>query len=146
MLSPVSERLPVLIVDDNPADQKWVAIHVAEAWPYRKNLELHYAADGKEALRRIRIGRFALLVVDWRLATMTAAEVLRSLRSRGDLVPALVVSNSPRDVIHEDLDALGAAFIRKSDLNTVAVHRAIAHALALRANAAQHVPFPSIRA
>lgn len=128
----LSMLVPVLVVDDNEADRRWVAVHLAEAWPFPGGLSLSYAGDGHEALRQLRVRQFGLVVLDWNLMEMTGGEILRALRARGNHVPVLVVSGVDRCDIFEDLDALGAAYLHKNRLNTVGLHRAIAHALALR--------------
>ncbi len=60
-----------------------------------EGFEVTIAADGLEALERIRAGdRYGALVLDHEMPRMTGCALLSVLRSEGDRTPALIVSGS----------------------------------------------------
>jgi len=123
--------LPVLVVDDNPRDQELVAMHLGQAWKFKQGLELDFAMDGKEALEKLRTKRFALVVLDWEMPLLGKGEVLRHLRKNGSQIPVVVISGLEREDIDSNLNALKAAFLDKSRMNSDTFQIAISHALAL---------------
>jgi len=125
------KSLPVLVVDDNPADQELTAIHLGEAWPFARVLELDFAADGAEALAKLRAKRFVLIVLDWKLPVLGDGEVLRQLRQQQVRIPVVVISGAERPDIAADLDSLQAAFLNKNQMNPDTFRLAIAQSLAL---------------
>jgi two-component system copper resistance phosphate regulon response regulator CusR len=62
------------------------------------------AADGDEALRRARIGRFDLLILDLGLPDMDGFEVLRRLREWDRRLPVLILT--ARDTVHDTVAGL----------------------------------------
>ena len=67
----------VLVVDDNLVDQELAVLHMGQTWPYERELELDFAADGAQALAKLRTKSFALVVLDWMLPVLGDGEVLR---------------------------------------------------------------------
>ena len=126
------KTLPVLVVDDVPTEQELMATYLGEAWPFESVMELDFAADGKEALTKLRTKRYALLVLDWKLPVLGGDEVLRYLRQQGIRIPVVVISGLDRESIATNLDALAASFLSKTQIKPVTFRRAIAHALELR--------------
>ncbi len=125
------DRLPVLIVDDSPEDQCWLASHIRSAWPFQNLPCLHFAGDVRQALNLARTEHFALALLDWALATGTGGEVLKALRQHGSRMPVVIISQAPCQELGLDLDGMSAAYLNKHQLTTPALHRVIAHALAL---------------
>jgi CheY-like chemotaxis protein len=123
---------PVLVVDDNPTDKELACVYLTQMWPFEHDMELECASDGEEALRKIRSRRFALVVLDWKLPVMGDGEVLRRLRQEGVRLPVVVVSGLEREEIGMDLESLGASYLRKNDLNSSTLYRAIAASLMLQ--------------
>lgn len=121
----------VLVVDDNLADQELAVLHMGQTWPYERELELDFAADGAEALAKLRTKNFALVVLDWLLPILGDGEVLRHLRRHGHRIPVVVVSGRERKDIAADLDGLQAAFLNKDQMNADSFQLAIGHALTL---------------
>jgi CheY-like chemotaxis protein len=124
-------RLRVLIVDDNPADQEWMAIHLRRAWTVQGVMELEFASTTRQAVSKTWQKDFGLIVLDWNLTPDTGVQVLRDLRQRGSQTPVVVVSGSEREELGDDLDDLQAAFLHKDVLSTPALCRAIGHAMTL---------------
>ena len=125
------KSLPVLVVDDNPGDQQLVAIFLGKAWPFERVLALDFAADGEEALVKLRTKHFAFVVLDWNLPVLGHGEVLRHLRRSGIRIPVVVISGGEREDIDADLDSLQASFLNKSQMNADTFWLAISHSLKL---------------
>ena len=123
--------LPVLVVDDNPADQQLTAIHLRAAWPFERTLKLEFAADGREALTKLYTKHFTFVVLDWSLPVLGQGEVLRHLRQNKIRIPVVVISGAGREEIDADLDGLQAAFLSKSEMNPDTFWAAISHSLKL---------------
>lgn len=129
--SGASRHFTVLVIDDNEADQNLTSIYLNKAWPFERDLVLDYASDGVEALKKLRRGQFALVILDWKLPLMDGGEVLRKFRQMGLRTPVVVVSGLQRAEIAEDLEALGAAFLCKDEMNADSFRAKIAHSLRL---------------
>lgn len=126
-----TRSLPVLVIDDNEADRKLTIAMLAHAWPFEREMAVEVAADGKEALEKMRTVRFSLVVLDWKLPLVGGSEVLRTMRTNGVRAPVVVLSGLQRDQIQEDLESFGAAFLNKSDMDYDTLHKAIATSLEL---------------
>jgi CheY-like chemotaxis protein len=122
--------LPVLIVDDNPADQWLTAMQLEEAWPSAKQCQVEYALDGQEALTKLGQHPYGLLVLDWKLPVLGEGEVLRRLRAAGSRLPVVVVSGADREDIVADFDRLGAIFLSKQQMDPPHFQHAIHQACA----------------
>ena len=125
------QGLPVLVVDDNPADQNLTAIHLRAAWPFDRTLQLEFAVDGVEALAKLRTKYFTFVVLDWSLPVLGQGEVLRQLRENKIRIPVVVISGVGREEIHADLAALQAAFLSKDEMNPETFWAAISESLKL---------------
>jgi two-component system sensor histidine kinase/response regulator len=119
----------VLVIDDSEIDREITSRHLGKAWPFERELMLDYAADGWEALEKMRSTRYALFVLDWKLPGMGGGEVLRGIRQFGIRIPVVVLSGLQRDQIADDLESLGAAFLNKDEMNPSTLHDAIAASL-----------------
>lgn len=123
--------LPVLIIDDSETDRQITTHYLGQAWPFERVMAPDFAADGPEALEKMRTTRYALIALDWKLPGMGGGEVLREIRQLGVRIPVVVLSGLQRNQIPDQLDALGAAFLNKDDMNPVTFHAAIAESLRL---------------
>lgn len=121
----------VLVIDDNPVDCEITARHLGKAWPFEREMVIDYAANGQEALDKMRFTRYALVALDWKLPVLGGADVLRQMRASGIRVPVVVLSGLQRHQIPENLDDLGAAFLNKDEMNPLTFHAAIAASLKL---------------
>ncbi len=121
----------ILVIDDNEADRRLATVLLVDAWPFKRDLVVDCAANGEEALEKLRANRFALIILDWKLPTLGGGEILRAIRQDTRRIPVVVISGLQRDQINEDLEALGAAFLNKNQMNTDTFHEAIAISLQL---------------
>lgn len=121
----------VLVIDDDENDREITGRHLGKAWPFEHELTLDYASDGDEALRKTRQTRYALFIVDWKLPDTSGVDMLRNLRQLGMNAPVIVVSGLQRHQIPENIEALGATFLNKDDMNAITLHDAVADSLRL---------------
>jgi DNA-binding NtrC family response regulator len=84
-LSAVSGR--ILIVDDDERQRTALAAMLSEC-----DFDMQVAADGKEALERLTAFNADVIVTDLVMPRMDGFELLRHLKDRGDLTPAIVLT------------------------------------------------------
>jgi len=132
MANPTSQpHLPVLVIDDNETDRELTTRYLGKAWPFEREMAVDYAADGREALRKMQAKRYALVILDWKLPVMDGDEVLRAMRGNSVRVPVVVISGLERNQIRDDLPALQASFLNKDAMNATTFPAAIAESLRL---------------
>lgn len=124
-----SKALNVLLVDDNPADLELAKTYLGKAWPFSSELAVATAADGLEALAKMRTQRFCLIILDWCLPKGGNGHVLREIRRNGVFIPVVLLSGLARDQLPDYLEAAGAAYVNKDELNASTLYCAIAEAL-----------------
>ena len=129
LAQPAGKTLRVLVIDDNPADQELTTIYLGKAWPFSSDMAVETAADGLEALEKMRGQRFCLILLDWCLPKGGNGHVLREIRRNGVFIPVVVMSGRLRDELPDYLEAAGAAYVCKDDLNVSTLYCAIAEAL-----------------
>lgn len=79
--------MQVLVIEDDPGTAAEIAAVLREAgWT------VDVACDGSDGLRRAAARPYAVLVVDRLLPVLDGLSVLRELRTRGVLTPALILS------------------------------------------------------
>jgi len=129
MEAPAKTALPVLIIDDSETDREITAHCLGKAWPFEREMAADFAADGHEALEKMRGTRYALIALDWKLPGMGGGEVLRNICQTGVRIPVVVLSGLRRDQIAENIESLGASFLNKDDMDPVSFHEAIAESI-----------------
>ena len=85
-------RLPavpgrILIVDDEERQRAALAAILSES-----DFETQMAADGQEALERLTAFNADVIVADLIMPRMDGFELLRHLKERGDLTPAIAIT------------------------------------------------------
>jgi len=116
----------VLIIDNDELDRELTLKHLGKAWPFEREMVLDFADSGENALQKLHAARYALVVLDWRLIGMDGGDVLRAMRCGEIHTPVVVVSGMQRTHIAEDIEAFGAAFLNKDEMNAVTLRHAIA--------------------
>ena len=84
-LSGVSGR--ILIVDDDARQRDVLAAMLADC-----DFETQVASDGQEALERLAVFNADVIVADLVMPRMDGFELLRHLKERGDLTPAIALT------------------------------------------------------
>jgi CheY-like chemotaxis protein len=123
-----SDAFCVLVIDNDEADRELTIRRLGEAWPFEHEMVPDQARDAREALDKMRVTRYALVMLDWRLPGMDGGELLRVMRQKRILTPVIVISGLPRDQLARDLELLGAAFLNKDEMDAVSLRDAIATA------------------
>jgi two-component system, chemotaxis family, chemotaxis protein CheY len=119
----------VLVIDNDVADRELTIRHLDRAWHFEHEMVPDEARDAREALDKMRVTRYALVMLDWRLPGMDGGELLRVMRRERILTPVIVTSGMPREHITENIELFGAAFLNKDEMNPVTLRNAIATAL-----------------
>lgn len=100
----------VLICDDSAMARK----QIARALPVRWDVDLGFAADGREALQAIERGGAEVLFLDLNMPVMDGYEVLAEITRRDLPTVVIVVSGDVQPAAREKVMSLGALdFIRK---------------------------------
>jgi CheY-like chemotaxis protein len=79
----------ILIVDDEERQRSALAAMLADC-----AFETQFAADGQEALERLATFTADVIVADLVMPRMDGFELLRHLKERGDLTPAIALTVS----------------------------------------------------
>ncbi len=77
----------ILLVEDDEASAA-----VVYEWLSDEHYTVEMVDDGLEALERLRIGDYDLVLLDWDLPGMAGYEVCRQFRSEGGLTPIIMVT------------------------------------------------------
>lgn len=95
MRPPESAR--ILVVEDEEAIAQGLQFNLE-----RKGHSVELESNGREALERVRAGRYDLILLDVRLPEMDGFEVCQSLRSEGNFTPIVILTarGQPDDVIY----------------------------------------------
>lgn len=111
----------VLIVEDEP--------NIVESLSFilgRAGFDIETAVDGVEALQRLRRQVYSALILDLMLPGINGFDVLRSVRSDGELkdMPVIVLTAKGQAADRQAAEAIGAtAFITKPFSNAEIVQR-----------------------
>jgi diguanylate cyclase (GGDEF)-like protein len=92
----MAERQKILVVDDSRTQLEWVQQALV-----REGFEVRTAADGKEAIRKVKLEPPDLVLLDMILPDMDGLEVLRIIKARKDedFIPVIILS------VKADLDS-----------------------------------------
>ena len=110
----MTERLPVLVVDDDDAIRNLV-VRVLQ----RERYDTAEAAHGGEALERLRERPFATVVLDLMMPVMSGFEVIRYLETHDDAgAPCVIVVSAAagRDLQQAESSCVHAVLRKPFDL------------------------------
>jgi DNA-binding response OmpR family regulator len=133
----------VLVVDDEPAIRALVAKIVARA-----GHPVDTARDGAEAIEKIGVTDYSVIVLDLMMPNVDGYGLLRHLKSRGGVKPAVIVISAGDSAALRQLDAsMVHSILRKpfdidvlGDLITAAAEAAEENNA--RADSGDVLPFP----
>jgi DNA-binding response OmpR family regulator len=83
----MSQKVPLLLVEDEP--------HIAQGLIFNLEEEgylVHHVDNGEDALALLSTSSFALMILDLMLPGIDGLEVCRTLRSRGNQIPILMLT------------------------------------------------------
>jgi signal transduction histidine kinase/ActR/RegA family two-component response regulator len=83
------EGCRVLLAEDNLVNQK-----VATALLHKMGCRVNVAANGREALDRLRSGRFDIVLMDCHMPEMDGYEAAKYLRAKGSRIPIIALTAS----------------------------------------------------
>ena len=103
----VDPRLKILVVDDSAAMRR-VLCTLLRRLGFAEASE---AADGEQALKRLRAETFGLVFSDWTMAPMTGIELLRAIRADADLaaIPFIMVTAETRPGMRAEAERDGVS-------------------------------------
>jgi two-component system sensor histidine kinase/response regulator len=122
----------VLVAGDDETDRRLTIGQLGKAWSVERDMMVECAADGAEALEKIRGNRYALIVLDWNMPHQESAAVLRAMREDGLRVPVVVVSDHRREAIAPGLETMAASFVNKEKLDPSSFLNAIVASILLQ--------------
>ena len=97
-LTSASERLRILMIDDNEVSRYLLRENIAEG-----RYEIFEARDGREGLSMVKEIKPALIFLDFFMPDLNGAEVLRELKSSPDLSAIPLVLHSTKTLDSEEL-------------------------------------------
>lgn len=117
------EAARILVADDDPILREFACVHLATP-----SVEIELAADGVEALERLRQGDIDLVLVDLEMPRMDGYELIRVIRSDEVLchMPVVVVTGREDIIAVDRAYAAGATSFVTKPLNW----RVLSHQLA----------------
>jgi two-component system, chemotaxis family, chemotaxis protein CheY len=105
----------ILIVDDSRAMRSIVRRSITQAGLGEHSFD--EAANGSEALDRIREATPGLIIADWNMPQMSGIELLRSLRQQGSPIKLGFVTSEGTDEMKQQAIDAGAAFFLSKPFN-----------------------------
>jgi CheY-like chemotaxis protein len=103
----------VLVVDDSPVDRRLLG----ELLGGRSDWTIQYAADGVEALSRVKEASPDLIVTDLRMPKMDGLDLVKAVRTDYPSVPVVLITAFGSEMLAVEALKLGAAgYVPKSQL------------------------------
>lgn len=113
MSTNLSGRYRALVVEDDPAIRRLVEKLLA-----RRNVEIDTAHDGREAVEKLRKGRYSVLVLDLMVPELNGFEVIDFLKRENVRVPVAVVSAVSQQALTQlDLDIVKLVISKPFDVD-----------------------------
>ncbi|MGZ5443450.1 MAG: response regulator [Thermoanaerobaculia bacterium] len=107
-----SGRYRALVVEDDPAIRRLVEKLLA-----RRNVEIDTAHDGREAVEKLRNGRYSVLILDLMVPELNGFEVIEFLKRENVRVPVAVVSAVSQQALTQlDLDVVKLVISKPFDV------------------------------
>ena len=108
-----ARRYRALIVEDDPAIRRLV-----EKLLTRQHVAIDVAADGREAVNKLRTGTYSVLVLDLMVPELNGFEVIDFLKQENMKVPVAVVSAVSQQALTKlDLDVVKLVISKPFDVD-----------------------------
>lgn len=122
------KHIDVLIVEDDPADLLLTREMLREPGPYTFTTE--HGGTIKEALFKLRAGKFEVILLDMKLPDSSGLDGLERITAEYPLIPVIVLTGSDDDDIGiEALKMRAADYLAKGNINPFLLTRAIRYAI-----------------
>ncbi len=97
----------ILVVEDSPATQKFISFTLKY-----KGHEVTTASDGVEALEKLPLAPYDLVILDIVMPRMNGLEVLREMKSRPETrkIPVIMLTSEKGEAERQTAFSLGARF------------------------------------
>jgi DNA-binding response OmpR family regulator len=106
-------RHKALIVEDDPAIRKLV-----EKLLVRKGIDIDVAHDGREAINKIRSGKYSVLILDLMIPEVNGFEIIDFVKKNDIKVPVAVVSAVSHQALTKlDLDVVKLVISKPFDVD-----------------------------
>ena len=126
--SGLKRKLDVLLVEDNPADSRFVRLALTSG--ANSEFAVTEAARLADALEALETGAFDIVLLDLGLPDSVGLATFSVLHARFRLVPVVVVSALADEATMRDAVRLGAQdYLIKGDFNAALLVRVLRHAL-----------------
>lgn len=113
-------RKSILLVDDDPDEREMLRWHCEQLTGME--VDVDWARDTGEALRKAAAGHYSLILVDFRLDQEIGTETIRQLQDAGIRAPMFIISDAPSFLASQEaMRCLGhrrAGFISKRRLDS----------------------------
>ena len=94
----------ILIVDD----EQWIREVFRDFCGFTDAFEVELAADGQEALSKLREGEYDLVTLDLIMPEMSGLETLTEIKKASPRVPIMVITGNATDKVVNQAGVLGA--------------------------------------
>ncbi len=117
---PQSEKIKVLLADDNPVNQKLIAFHIQQA-----GADVIIASDGLEAIALSHEHDIQLILMDMEMPNMDGMTAVRHLREEGFNVPIYALTANESEEAMQICRDAGCNGHLSKPLNTTKLHQVI---------------------
>ncbi len=94
---------PILIVDDEASVRESM-----RDWLVERGYEVEVAATGEEALEKVAVKDYSVLIIDYRLPGKSGLDVLREARAAKPQTKSIIITAYPSADLNSQLKKLGA--------------------------------------
>jgi signal transduction histidine kinase len=124
----VRQSFEALIIDDNPADQKLIEIHLKKA--FSGNASVSSAATLDEGLQALEFFHFDVVFLDLGLPESTGPCTVTEVANKFPHVPIVVITGQDDLIVVQEAIRRGAQeFLSKNNLNSGGISAAVHHAI-----------------
>ena len=125
-ISDLSFPRAILVVDDDPEVSQAVACMIEQLG--------HHAVvcdNAQDALARIPLGKFDMMLIDYRMPELTGIDMVSMLREEDCQIPVVIMPGFPATEERVSLEKLGIAGVLRKPVLAASLARAIDECLGL---------------
>jgi CheY-like chemotaxis protein len=121
----------ILVVDDDPNGLDFFDPPIQEAWGRLHSIETVQVSTADEALNRLSLESFAVVLVAWKTNAFNGGVFLRNLRGYGMRTPVVIVSSLQRGDIRDNIESFGAVFLNRGLVGGTALRDSVGASMRL---------------